>query len=882
MKSKEKQRLLDTINELKTDILQLKSKISTQECTVNNNNNNDNDNSNSNNNKDIDTEMEELENKTYKDIKNIAKSKYGINEKQKKSILLESIRKSIKLKKSIKNTTNKQSSLNKQAQTNNKPMDNNEILFWKVYKNKYLNRQIFNHVYTGEHTLKYDEIFNFNYLVEQNEIGLIKDKVNRNQYLTNFDKQSFSKLYSIIKDDKEFYSNFFKFYPKISLFNLDDTVDTIIKSDCVSALKSLVDDSNYNPTFHDIKQSIKYNSYKLFKYMMNHLNNNNNNINNNNNNKNNQEKPFKDKEFWNLIFCGTVVSQSKRIKIINIMIEKFKIKPCNMTNIRKEKLYGEGSINNQSKVKDLINSCISMILLDVCNYSFKEKKEGKLKPIFSNVNQLNQSIKSIVKLERNQTILDFFLNQNSSNINSNENEKYKSIVNLFEMYCSNGGSSIFYSLLMNRIDNGNPRLSFYDSLRFGKLFPAVIYDKTYYYSEYLEQSEKLSKVGDIPLLFQFETNRENQVQFIKNTCKAIIDSSKENLKKLFFNQVILYDDLEFIQLAYSELNNPTLLIDEDSFEDGSEFFYIRSIKVLEFIYNNCIKNKNKVSPIAEFVLNNRLDLVEKYKSLLPQGSKLILGTISYHTSCFLPNVLLKGIKSLINHSQLSLDCADNNGIIIGKSLFCYLFKFKLLNPDFYYIANYKSTEIFKESYEHFSNYTSIIFSRWLFFNKQFDQLPDEYYCLGLLSTRTLKFSNLNFNTINGYDDFINDVIIFKIKMDEKKNITIKNTDYGFIKWFHNILVIKSQLGDIRIFKSIVDNGYKSLFSIASTNNYKPNGIFNQLQVSEILSDALKHDHLELSLYLLNVCEISIPPINFISKVKPSSIIFNNLPNQFKK
>ncbi|KAM9955472.1 hypothetical protein ACTFIW_007136, partial [Dictyostelium discoideum] len=277
----------NAINELKTDILQLKSKILTQECTINNNNN-DNDNSNSNNNKDIDidTEMEELENKTYKDIKKISKSKYGINEKQKKSILLESIRKSIKLKKSIKNTTNKQSSLNKQAQTNNKPMDNNEILFWKVYKNKYLNRQIFNHVYTGEHTLKYDEIFNFSYLVEQGEIGLIKDKVNRNQYLTNFDKQSFSKLYSIIKDDKEFYSNFFKFYPKISLFNLENTVDTIIKSDCASALKSLVDDSNYNPTFNDIKQSIKYNSYKLFKYMMNHLDNNNNK---------NQEKPFTDK-----------------------------------------------------------------------------------------------------------------------------------------------------------------------------------------------------------------------------------------------------------------------------------------------------------------------------------------------------------------------------------------------------------------------------------------------------------------------------------------------------------------------------------------------------------------------------------------------------------
>ncbi|KAM9976990.1 hypothetical protein ACTFIR_010839 [Dictyostelium discoideum] len=561
------------------------------------------------------------------------------------------------------------------------------------------------------------------------------------------------------------------------------------------------------------------------------------------------------------------------------MIEKFKIKPCDMTKIRKGKLYRICSINNQSKVKDLINSCISMILLNVCNYSFKEKKEGKLKPIFSNVNQLRESIKSIVKLDRNQTILDFFLNQNSSNINSNENEKYKSIINLFEMHCSNGGSSTFYSILTNRIDNenGGSRLSLHDSLRFGKSL-AFPFNTPWISLDDFGYLECFSKVDDIPLLFQFETNRENQIQFIKKICKEIINSSKENLKILFFSQVIFYDDLEFIQLTYSELSNPTLLIEKDSSRYRSEFFYIRSIKVLEFIYNNCIKNKNKVYPIAEFVLNNRLDLIEKYKLLLPQGSKLILGTIPYFSHCFLPKVLLKGIKSFIDYSQLSLDCADENGIIICKSLFCYLFTFEMLNPDFYHITNHKSTKIFKLGYRHFSNYTSVIFSRWLFFNKKLDKLPDGY-CLGLLSTRTLRFSNLNINTINGYDDFINDVFKFKIKIDEMKNKTIQNTDTKFIEWFHNILVVKSQLGDIRIFKSIVDNGYKSLFSNTSTNNNKPNGIFNKLQVRKILSTSLKHDHLELSLYLLKVCEISIPTKNFFAKVKPSSIIYNNLPNQ---
>ncbi|KAM9942665.1 hypothetical protein ACTFIT_006052 [Dictyostelium discoideum] len=110
--------------------------------------------------------------------------------------------------------------------------------------------------------------------------------------------------------------------------------------------------------------------------------------------------------------------------------------------------------------------------------------------------------------------------------------------------------------------------------------------------------------------------------------------------------------------------------------------------------------------------------------------------------------------------------------------------------------------------KYWSLFTTI--SRWSFFNKQLDQFPDNYHCLGLLPTRTLKFLNLNlnFNTINGYDDFINDVIKIKIKIDENKNITIQNTNTEFIKWFHNILLAKIYLGDIRIFKSIVDNGYK--------------------------------------------------------------------------
>ncbi|KAN0021904.1 hypothetical protein ACTFIU_004049 [Dictyostelium citrinum] len=79
---------------------------------------------------------------------------------------------------------------------------------------------------------------------------------------------------------------------------------------------------------------------------------------------------------------------------------------------------------------------------------------------------------------------------------------------------------------------------------------------------------------------------------------------------------------------------------------------------------------------------------------------------------------------------------------------------------------------------------------------------------------------------------------FDIEVKELKNKTyeeIAKSKYG------------SETGNIILFKTIVESGYKSLFLERS--------IFNQSKLLEILFCAIDNDHSELSLFLINVSEI---------------------------
>ncbi|KAK5580864.1 hypothetical protein RB653_000888 [Dictyostelium firmibasis] len=683
--------------------------------------------------KDIDKLMKELESKKYVTVAKIAKSKYGVELGGKKSDILNRIRNSIKQKdkekkqekikdkKQIKNNNSKQ----QQEQLKNKlPMDENEKLFWKVFRNKYLNRQIVDKLCTGKHSLRYDEIFNVNHMIGSNEIELLKDKVNTNQYLTGF-STSLVNLFQSIKDDKKFYSNLFKFYPKFSLFNIDYTISNILATDFGDQVK----------------------------------------------------------------------------------------------------------ISNQSES---------------------------------------------------------------------------------------------YSLL-------------FDSFRFGdfKLFEQVVkstlYDSFRYTSYGFSAFGKISKIGNTPILFQFQNNKENQIQFIIDICsylnlnltlktkttttttttsttsttiKKKIEEHSNHPSYIFFNQVLLYGNLEFIEIAYNLLKKPLLEIEDLNNQDmkrvgnfvfeshnfHTEFFFIRSLDVLEFVFNNCLKDNTKVLPITDFIYNGRLDLVEKYHSLLSSSS-----------SKEIPLVIPKPPKKLLRdfcsmklvlktiREFLQSPVSEGKGYHFTNDHFLTFQDVKSVS-DFSFIFNHKSM-IHTSKIRHDSQnyYFKIGFERWSFFYRntkpnetKFTIYWHDYFGIGYMP-KDLKPKEI-FNTIENCKSFIDNVMnVCLPNFDDPDTITPSDITFcgtDFICYLHGLLEKEARIGHIRLFKALVENGYKLIFLKKSDITSK--GIFNQLQLRTILYGALLNDHLELSLFLLNVCNITISDTQFNSNVKKKSATFYNLKNLFSK
>ncbi|KAN0048005.1 hypothetical protein ACTA71_002396 [Dictyostelium dimigraforme] len=166
--------------------------------------------------------------------------------------------------------------------------------------------------------------------------------------------------------------------------------------------------------------------------------------------------------------------------------------------------------------------------------------------------------------------------------------------------------------------------------------------------------------------------------------------------------------------------------------------FIRSNNVLEFVFNNCLKDKSEVFSVSNFIYNNRL---------------------------------------------------DENGIFFGNDNFPISFKidndkdFGLLHRDFY-------TPVVK-------------------------LLPNIIDC--------------DYNYKNFFKNFM------EVYLPIERSIK------------------QSRIGNIRIFKALFEGGYKYLFSKRSN----PKGIFGQNELNNILKTALENDHLDLSLYLIKVCGISI-------------------------
>ncbi|KAM9976993.1 hypothetical protein ACTFIR_010842 [Dictyostelium discoideum] len=712
---------------------------------------------------DIDTIIEELENKTYIEIKKVAKSKFGVNAGGKKSEILKRIKNSINSKSNQLKTIPSSSSSSTTITTtttmttkttlNNKPMDNNEKLFWKVFKNKYLNKKIMNHTNSGPHRLTYDDVHNAIHLIECNGVELLKEKVNRNQYLTGYDRFGNLTFFQSIKNDKQFYTNLINNYLYIStiIIDIEIILKTIIQNDCIGALKSLFEEFNINKQLVKIelidliKLSIESCSYKSFKYLINKTTN-----------------ILSNDQFWKLILNNNNNNNSSSSSSSSSFLFKF-INYINFNDNNNLKLFYKFKFEKKElkrvfekcpidelkfKIKDLKNSCISIIYLNL-------NESNNI--IFKNVNEINELYKSLflLKSERNQILLDFIYDQYSNNNNNKDNEKFNFILKLLKMYfenCNNSNHDEFYSMLLNNNNNNDRHYSYKsneprrnqllkNSIKFGnfQLFKVMFKLINCLFDFY----EPVSNDGFKPMLFQFENNLNNKIEFIKQVCQLVKNNS--NYLNFIFNQVLLYDDLELIELAYNQLDKPMLkieFINQDNYrasnknkkECETEFYFIRSEGVLEFIFKSCLKNCNKILPITNFIYNGRLDLVEKYKSLLlssSSSSQEVSNTepsfkldppICYSHRLYSITIAMKAMIGFINSPSLSSGCGDSDGVIFKNEHFFGLNNLKSIS-DFIYLINHKFTNqkgpFYFSFYGHppLKFYIKILIARWIYYNK---------------------------------------------------------------------------------------------------------------------------------------------------------------------
>ncbi|KAM9970788.1 hypothetical protein ACTFIR_002652 [Dictyostelium discoideum] len=790
-------------------------------------------------------------------------------------------------------------------------VDKNEILFWKVFRNKYLKKFILDRLFTGKHALRFYDVFNIKLMIDDGQVELLKDKVKNNQYLIGFDET----LFSFIKDDKEFYLNFFKNYPELYSppNQLESKINKILIYDCIGALKLLIEEYNYKPTPSLILKSLNLLSYKSFKYMMYHLNANNNNSNNKLQQQQQQQQqkeeitiPFKVEEFWEIKFKLPQCFYKFSI----FMIDKYKVKPCYViTNNIKKQYFGICPLgSSRMLVKDLKNACILIIQLGFT------KSSSNL--IFENQNEIKEiSIKILTKFERNQLLFDFIYNQinNKSQKEVKEcsgNEKINFILKLLDFYyqySSLEGISAFYGLLLlkdnkiqqedfNQLLFKNEKTDLIFSLRFGNFDLFKIS-----YSTFEKYREEITQNWRFLILFQFEKNKANQISFIDKVCNFSIYSQNEKFidfgfNNFLFGQVLLFDDLELVQLVYNKFGKPKFKdeVNYQTYEPWSIFYYIKSKKVLEFIVNDCLKEKTKTLPIMDFIINDRLDLIETYKSLLPAKSiplKFQSTLPQYYLAPDLVRSLLRGIMSFVE-SPISNECGFDNkkGIIFYETYFNNLlnvsstfskitkFKDRLGSDVKEIVIPISQKSIFNKG--HFR----IIFSRWLFYNKPRYFLSDQALNGTGIFRGDINIFKEAFNTIEQPNNFINNFMNVYLPIDLKNsddssttsNITInplaiKEISISFIDWFNNVLINQAENGDIRLFKWLLENQYKQIF----VSTYS---IFSQQQILNILFGALNNGQIVLSKYLINEFNIPITSDQFESNVKYLSITYHSLFN----
>lgn len=666
----------------------------------------------------------------------------------------------------------------------------------EILKNQYLFRKIF-------YFVKYDRpnlISIYSILKESKNKNknlmkeLVKEKILNNNYLIFEIPKNLSKgfqSYEDFNEDKsepdviqiliETYKNENQFFFK-SLFSnyslyfitkqptnnnnnnekkqFDKLVRFILKSKSKSALKVLIKYHEFKPNIETFNISLLVNSSKeIVNLILSHLN------------QKEYEEIISTKK-WNEVLKDKDI----KFKLLNYLNEKFKNNENNENNQNNIKLpnyyrdpYDQSNLLNQRRPPlsfgRFISTCKYMVLHPNLSSFIQQSPTIEELEIFK-----SQFTKSELKL----TLPNLFL----KNQIYKENESIKKLYKFYIDY--NNESSLRYNIIYN-VDDLNKE-SIQINIEFSKgvksirsLFNLCLdFANFRFLNQWFNADSINASLNDETTIFSnCEKDEKQKLDFIMNVC---------NFGPLvLFLLLIRYDNIEilskYIEKVKKTNNNGISSFGSSSGSSGGSsggdgsgdkdlspriteyidifrfytFSYIKSIEMLEYLFNNGFKDHLLDPKTSILYLNGRIDLLEKFKDLLlsdtnimkdsnlvcglftkVENNKVPLVVINYMvnepTGFFKSKYTFNNLESWLNQVRSDSDLQIIKDLINKSPLIknlTYTYRITLLVDQkhqielFNWIYEYRNDDIFKSG---ICRLSIIKYCNFLFLSQRFDEL----------------------------------------------------------------------------------------------------------------------------------------------------------------
>ncbi|KAM9962741.1 hypothetical protein ACTFIR_005658 [Dictyostelium discoideum] len=139
-------------------------------------------------------------------------------------------------------------------------MEREEILFWKIFKNKYLFKEIFKKRSFRLGCYSYYECNKVDWMIDNGYFNLLYYKIDKNDKNLIIDEKT---IFKYFQNDNSIFSKLFKNYP-----NLINLVSEMIENNNLQAFKVIVYEYNYIATESNLIFSIRCGSFLISDFIM--------------------------------------------------------------------------------------------------------------------------------------------------------------------------------------------------------------------------------------------------------------------------------------------------------------------------------------------------------------------------------------------------------------------------------------------------------------------------------------------------------------------------------------------------------------------------------------------------------------------------------------